>query len=273
MKPGTFASRRLWLPVLAIGIIVALASWDFKQTPVGYQQQDHSPTDTTPKKKKTVTEKKVRDLDDVIDELDAIDIQKEMEKAQLGMAKALKEIDDEKIRMTVEKAIREVDFSKIKLDIEKAMKDIDMQKIQTEVQESLAKVDWNKMKLELEEAKKIDFTKMEQEMKNMKEELSKIRPQLEKELANVKVDMEKAKGEIEKAKAEMKEYKEFVDGLDKDGLINKKGNYTIKHADAELTVNGKKVSTEVYSKYRSFLEKHKKFSIEKTDDDFDIDMD
>ena len=273
MKPGTFASRRLWLPVLAIGIIVVLASWDFKQTPAGYQPQDHNPTDTTPKKKKTVTEKKVRDLDDVIDELDAIDVQKEMEKAQLEIAKALKEIDGEKIRLDIEKSMKEVDFSKIKLDIEKAMKDIDMQKIQKEVQESIAKIDWDKMKLELEEVKKIDFSKMEQEMKNMKEEFSKIKPQLEKEMANVKVEMEKAKVEIEKAKVEMKEYKEFVDGLDKDGLISKKANYTIKHADGELTVNGKKVSEQVYSKYRSFLEKHKKFTIEKTDDDFDIDMD
>ena len=34
--------------------------------------------------------------------------------------------------------------------------------------------------------------------------------------------MEKAKVGLEKAKAEMKEYKEFVDGLEKDGLINKK---------------------------------------------------
>ena len=85
--------------------------------------------------------------------------------------------------------------------------------------------------------------------------------------------MEKAKVEIEKAKADMKEYKEFVDGLQSDGLINKKEGYTIKHKDGELIVNGKKVSNEVYSKYRRFLEKHKTFTIEKNDDDFNIDMD
>jgi hypothetical protein len=71
----------------------------------------------------------------------------------------------------------------------------------------------------------------------------------------------------------MKEYKEFVDGLDKDGLLDKKDSYTIEHEDGELKINGKKVNESVYTKYRSFLEKHKKFKINKSSDDFDIDMD
>jgi hypothetical protein len=89
----------------------------------------------------------------------------------------------------------------------------------------------------------------------------------------IKKEMEKAKVEMEKAKAEMKEYKGFVDGLDNDGLINKKEAYTLKHKDSELFINGKKATEQTYSKYRNFLEKHKKFNIEKSDDDFDIDVD
>ncbi len=96
--------------------------------------------------------------------------------------------------------------------------------------------------------------------------MEKVGPKLEKE-------MQKAKIEIEKAKEEMKEYKGFVDGLEKDGLIKKSEGYTIKHKDGELIINGKKASNETYLKYRSFLEKHEKFNIEKTDDDFDIDID
>lgn len=91
-------------------------------------------------------------------------------------------------------------------------------------------------------------------------------PKIEKE-------MEKAKADIEKAKIEMKEYKGFVDGLDKDGLINKKEGYTIQHKNGELIINGKKQPTEVYSKYRNFLEKHEKFTIKKSDDDFNINND
>jgi hypothetical protein len=61
--------------------------------------------------------------------------------------------------------------------------------------------------------------------------------------------------------------------LDNDGLINKKEGYTLKHKDGDLFINGKKASEQTYSKYRNFLENHKKFNIEKSDDDFDIDMD
>jgi hypothetical protein len=68
-------------------------------------------------------------------------------------------------------------------------------------------------------------------------------------------------------------YKDFVDGLEKDGLLNKKEDYTIKHKNGELTVNGKKVSAEIYNKYRSFLDKHKELTIEKSKDNFNIDND
>ena len=99
-----------------------------------------------------------------------------------------------------------------------------------------------------------------------RKELEKAGPQIEKEL-------KKAKLEIEKAKAEMKEYKSFVDGLANDGLINKKEAYTIKHKDGKLTINDKEASARTYDKYRSFLEKHKKFKIEKDLDDFELDTD
>ena len=78
---------------------------------------------------------------------------------------------------------------------------------------------------------------------------------------------------MEKAKVEMREYKSFVDGLANDGLINKKAGYTIKHKDGKLTINDKEANAKTYNKYRSFLEKHKKFRIEKDIDDFELDTD
>jgi len=141
-----------------------------------------------------------------------------------------------------------------------------MAKIQKEVAESMAKIDWDKMKVEMDKVKNIDMKKMEAEMEKMKDEMKDLGPK-------IKEEMEKAKVEMEKAKEEMKQYKSFVDGLDSDGLINKKEAYTIRHKDGELFINDKKASAETYSKYRNFLDKHKKFNIEKSDDDFDIDMD
>ena len=71
----------------------------------------------------------------------------------------------------------------------------------------------------------------------------------------------------------MNGYKELTEGLEKDGLIKNKEDYTIKHKDGELIVNGKKVSNDIYNKYRSFLENHKAFTIEKNADNFNINND
>ena len=279
MKPTNFTTGRLLLVLLIIGLTIGLVSWGYKQSPGQYQQ---SLNDTTPKKKSGDREKKIRDLDDVLDEMDKADFNINMEKMQKEIAEAMKKIDGEKIKLDVEKAMKDIDFQKIrkevqeslaKVDFEKikmemaeAMKEIDVAKIQKEVQESLAKADWDKMKVEMEKVKEIDMSKLNEEMKKAKEEMKELGPKLEKE-------MQKAKIEMEKAKAEMKGYKAFVDGLDNNGLINKKEGYTLKHKDGELFINGKKASEQIYSKYRNFLEKHKKFNIEKSDDDFDIDVD
>ena len=279
MKPKTFTTGRLLFALMIIGITLALISWDFKQSPGRYH---HSINDTTPKTKKTDREKKILDLDDVLDEMNDAEMKVDMEKVQQELAEAMKKIDVEKMKLDVERAIKEVDFEKIKKEVEQsiakidmkkvqaemaeAMKEIDAAKIQEEVQASMKKIDWDKMKAEMDEVKKIDMSKVESEMKKVQEEMKELGPKLEKE-------MQKAKVEMEKAKKEMKEYKEFVNGLETDGLINKKDGYTIKHKDGELIVNGKKVSEQVYSKYRSFLEKHKNFNIEKNNDDFNIDID
>jgi len=160
--------------------------------------------------------------------------------------------------------MKEVDMEKIKAEVEKATKEIDAAKIEKDVKESLAKVDWDKMKEQMDEVKKIDMTKVEADMKKVENEMKDLGPKIQKE-------MEKAKVEIEKAKQEIKEYKSFVDELEKDGLISKKEGYTIQHKNGELIINGKKQPADVYNKYRSFLEKHKKFTMKKTDDDFNID--
>ncbi len=279
MKPGTFAHGRLLLIIAVVALTIGLVSWGHQPSPGHYQQTGY---DTVPKKQKDTREKKVRDLDDVIEELNEVDLKVDAEKIRKEIAESMKEFDAAKIKLEIEKAMKEVDmekiqreveasiakvdFDKIKKEMAEAMKELDAAKIQQEIQASMAKVDWEKMKNEMQKVKEIDMSRLNEEMKKMQEELAKIGPEVEKSL-------EKAKVEIEKARAEMKEYKEFVDGLEKDGLIDKKSNYKIKHRDGVLEVNGKKVADQTYNKYRSFLEKHKSFTIDKDEDDFDIDMD
>ena len=275
MKPTNLKATTFLLVLIAIILTAGLVSWDQKQSPGNYGQPG---IDTTPKKKSN--DKKVRDLDDILDEMDKVDMKIDIEKAQKEIADALKSIDGDKIKLEIEKAMKEidmakiqkeiresiakVDFDKIKTEIAEAIKKVDMAKIQEEVMESLANVDFDKIRLEIEKVKDIDMKKLEDDMKKLGEEIKELEPKLEKE-------MQKAKIEIEKVKVEIKEYQSFVDGLDNDGLISKKEGYTLKHKDGVLYINGKKATEKTYNKYRNFLEKHKKFNIEKSEEDFDMD--
>lgn len=254
MKPTTLKAGKFGLILLALGLSIGLISWDYQQR-TGTSPQ--SQNDTIPKK---VKEKKVKDLDDVLAELETADIQVNMEQIQAEIAKALKEIDGDKIRMEIDKAMKEVDMKEIQAEIAKAMKEVDLEKIQQEVQASLTKVDWENINKELAKIKEIDLKDFEVDMKKMREEMKELGPKLE-------VEMKKAKEEIEKAKAEIKEYKEFVNGLDSDGLISKKEGYTLEHKNGVLLINDKKASEGTYNKYRTFLEKHPKFNIRMKDDD------
>ena len=276
MKPTTFSGSRILLVILIAALTVGLVSWGNRQSPKRYDQKF---TDTVPKK---TSDKKIRDLDDVLNELNAVDMKETMEKAMKEVAEAMKSFDGEKLKMKMDMAMKEVDMEKIKKEMEEtmskmdwnkmkeeianAMKEVDIAKIQREVEQSMAKIDWDKMKAEMDKVKDVDMKKVQEEMEKVKEEMKDLGPKLEKEMG-------KAKEEIEKAKVEIQEYKEFVNGLENDGLIDKKKGYTLKHQDGELFINGKKASEQIYGKYRSFLEKHKKFRIEKNDDDFTINMD
>src|SRR6266481_5819198 len=132
MKPKTFTAGRLLFALMILGVTLALVSWDFKQSSGHYRQ---SANDTIPKTKKTDGEKKILDLDDVLDELNAAEMKVDMEKAQREIAEAMKEFDGDKI--------------------------------QQEVQASMQKIDWDKMKAEFDKAKQIDMSKMEAEMKKV----------------------------------------------------------------------------------------------------------
>jgi len=259
MNSRPFAPRNV-LPIIAlVSVSIALIAW-------GGQRQTHPQTtrqtftDTVPKKN---ADKKIRDLDDAIDELDKADLKVDIEKIKSEIGDAMKEVDMAKVQMEVDKAMKSVDMEKIKDEIEKATKEVDAVKIQQDVKESLDKIDWKQMEKDLEEVKKIDLTKLNEDMKKLDLQMKQLGPKIEKE-------MEKAKVQIADAKEEMKEYKSFIDGLDNDGLINKNGTYSIEHKNGVLTINGKKQPPSVYTKYRTFLQKHKKFNIKKTDDNFNI---
>jgi chromosome segregation ATPase len=284
--------RNFWLKQLPIALIVSAlvitaAAW---QGSPG--KTTHTTTDTIPEKNK-----RAKNIDEALDQLEKSkqevertlqnrDWEKQMKEAldnvhfdadkmKLQIDEAVKQIDAKKIQEEVQKAMKEVDLEKMKVqlqenldkvdmqqmkeEIAKAMKEIDMAKIQTDINNSISKIDMDKIKVELDKVKDIDF-------KGIEENLKKMKPEIEK-------SMQHAKESIDKAKKELEGYKSLIDGLDKDGLIDKNKNYTIEYKNGELTVNEKKQPADVVKKYSSFLKDHKNFTIKKDNDDFNIDND
>jgi len=252
----TFLLKNLPLLVLATGLVLTVA---FAQTTRTNEKRTTS--DTVPTK-----HKKIRDLDEALQEIDRgeVEMQKAMseidhDKMEAEIRKAMKatEIDMAKIKEDVARAMKEVDQQKIELEVQKALKEVQSEKIQKEVQQALAKVDMEKVKAEVEKIKEVDMVKM-------KEELAKIQPEVEKAMKEAKVS-------IEKARKEVTAYRNLVNALDRDGLVNKASNYKIEYKNKELTVNGKKLSDEQTKKYSEYLQGRDNFKLEKNEDGLDID--
>jgi len=277
MKPKTSVIRFAAIGAVVIAVSLVLVSWNYRGNAFHFAGDQQYSDTVPPKKSKTEREKKVRNLDEAIEELESTNIDLEMKNAMKEVEKALRELDASKIQVEVEKALREVDMKKIQEELRESLAKVDGEKIKAEVEKALREVDFSKIKSDLEKSMKemdMEKLKMDLNMENVKEEMRKVEKELQNIGPEIKRSLENAKVEIEKAKVELKEFKGFVDGLEKDGLINKKEGYTLKHKDGELFINGKKQSTEVYNKYKSFLEKHKSFTIDdEAGDDFNIDID
>jgi hypothetical protein len=253
----TFFFKDLPLLVLASGLLLTVA---FAQTT--RTRQKAIATDTLPK------QKKIQDLDEALSEID---------RSEVEMQKALKEIDHDRLEKEIREAMKnmDVDMAKMKEDLAKAMKEIDMQKINVEVQKALKEVDSEKLQQEVSASlSKIDMKKMKAELqkaqaidsKKLKEELSRVQPQ-------VKKAMQEAKVSIEKAKKEITAYKNLVNALDNDGLLKKSEHYKVEYRNGELTVNGKTLTAGQTKKYSEYLEGKDNFTLQKDEDGLNINHD
>lgn len=239
MNQKSFNRRYYWFPfTAAIVIILSICS-----VTTSAQHQQIIKDTTAP----GINQNRIKDIDDAMAELNK------------GMAKLneeIKKIDWDKMQLDINQSLKELDTAKMRMDIDKALKDIDVEKVKASAEEAVAKINWEGIKKNIDNLKDIEIPKLEATVKNMK-------PQLEK-------SMQEAKKGIEKAKVEMKSYKDFIDDLASDGLINKKGEYTIEIKDDHLIINGNTQPAEVNNKYRQFLESHKNVTIKKSKDNFNI---
>src|SRR5437764_1005068 len=146
----------------------------------------------------------------------------------------------------------------------KKIRDIDdaieeLEKSKAEVDRSIKEIEWPKINEEIRAS-----------LKDVHVDMEKIKTEVQHAIKEIEKSISVAHAGIEKARKELIGYKNFINELDKDGLINKKSNYTIKYKKGELFINDKKQPAEVVNKYHSYLNGHKDFTIKKEKDDFDI---
>ena len=274
-----FWRRQLPLALLASGLVITAAAWQTRPA-----RTVQAKTDTVPDR-----QKKIRDIDDVLDELDRGKVEVEQSlrntdwsKVQADIKRSMKEIDGEKLKAQVEEALRSVDMAKIQVDVQKELASIDMVKMKADLQKQLAGIDAQKLQLDARKiVQEIDVEKIRAQVEaslkavdadkikmsidkagldKIGENMEKIKPDIERSIAD-------ARRGIERAQKEVRNYKDLIEALDHDGALNKKGNYTIEYKGGTLTVNGKQLQARKYSK---FLESSKDFTIKKDVDSFNI---
>jgi chromosome segregation ATPase len=285
-----FKTRHWLLAMIPVGIAVTTIAW--QAAGAVNANNDHQTQDTVPSKHHHQNFDDMRDekdldkamlkLDEALKHIDNkmenIDWNKIQQQIQSSMDKVNEEMKDhefdmEKVQRQVDDAMKNIDFEKISRETARAMRHldeyVDADKINEEVQRGLeaAKKQMNSKEFResMDAAIKINMDEVRKELENVKEEM-------EKNKVDLKEQMDNAKQGIEKAKEELKDYRELIDGLEKDGLINTKEDYSIKYKDDELYINGKKQSPEITDKYKGYF-KENNTRIYKKNGRFTIDTD
>ena len=149
-----------------------------------------------------------------------------------------------------------IDFEKIQRETQKAMQhleeNIDFKKMQADIDKSLAKekeyLSSDGFKKEIEAAGKVDMDQVKKSVDDAMEEMKKNKIDLKEEMAN-------AKEEMQHAKEELVAFREMLGKMEKDGLIDKKGDYTIEYDNNELYINHVKQSQDITVKYKGYFKK------------------
>lgn len=249
MKSKRFTRRQLLPAICLITLPAILLSWNHYQAPQQkYEQQFKN--DTVPVEKNKFPDKKINNPDNILDKLDA----------------ASSDLNMDRLQKQINEALKNINWGKQQLEITKDINTMDLEKIKNEIRKYVAMINWSKLERQLNEVRKINTEKFQDHLNEIQKKIENMSPGIQKEL-------DRAKGKIDQAKTEVREYKDFINGLEKDELIDTKEDYRIIHKNGSLFINGTKVTDEEYNKYRAFLEKNKKFIIKKDDSGFSINVD
>ncbi|GAB4094512.1 HlyD family secretion protein [Flaviaesturariibacter terrae] len=185
------------------------------------------------------TERKIRNFDDVEAELNRV--QKQLDEMQES-------------RLPAPPPPPRIDFAETRRELDRADKEL------ARTHELSAR--------QLEDARR-QMARARQEMARVEADLPRIQAEAARSRETARQSMAEAKLRMAEARAEIKSYREFEDALVTAGLISR-DHYTIEHRDGKLFIDGKEQPASVYEKHRAFLDKHKRFTWKKSDDEFQI---
>jgi hypothetical protein len=231
-----------WLAAGAVFAIFVFCAWR-SNAPDQLMRESGQTTnqDTTPRKKyySDKNEFTIGDIDKAM---------REMERAMADMPKNMN-----------------IDFNQINKEIAQAMeqvKKVDFAKLDQEIKTSMKNIDWESLRKETDKAmreaearlKEVDLKEVSEQMEKLKTELdSKKFVDMESVQKSVDAGLAGAKLGMEKARIELAKFKEFIDTLDKDGLIDKEKAYRVEIKSGELYIDGTKQSKEKNDKYSKYF--------------------
>ncbi|HMC85595.1 MAG TPA: hypothetical protein VKI61_08710, partial [Chitinophagaceae bacterium] len=272
-----------WMAIVLI-CFTGIAGIAWQNNPVKTNDKNFV-QDTTPKKEKLKDDETIitGDLDKTMEQVEKaqLDVQKQLmnkdwEKMHKNLLKAQIELNTQNLQEQLAKAMKGIDIEKLQLQTQEALQKIDWNKMEKELQKAQEEIevtiDSKKMDADIghvmEEAKKavgeikeVDMEKIQQQLEQAKEELKMNQGSMQKEMENamkgineglkidLKKELEKAKLGIENAKEELRSYKNMLDEMDKEGLLNEKAQYSVKYKNGELFINGVKQPDTITNKY------------------------
>jgi len=282
-----------WLAIVLIGFI-GITGIGWQKNPTGKTATQQS--DTIPERKhRTVID---GDLDRAIEELNRAkeNLERQLnkrdwEKVQHHLSESMEKINLQQIREQIERSMKAVDMQKMQLQVQEAMKGIKWEKMQAEIEKAQGAFDNTdrvRMKREMQRAmelakesmgrvNEIDMKEMHRAMErareNMRMQGGRLRADMDIARENIREHMgkdfrkelEKARENVNRAGEELKQYKEMVTEMDKDGLLKIKEPYSIEYKEGELMINGAKQPASVIEKYKHYF-RHENIKIKKSGD-------
>ena len=202
-----------------------------------------------------------QELQQSLEKLNTAQVQQQIENA-------MKSIDVQKIQAKVQAELGQVNIEKMQQDLAKMQvelkNNLDNDEMRLAIKKSLEasqkamaelkSVNMEKIQQELELAK----AELKQQQGTMKQDMEKARQEINRVMQkDFKKEFENALREMDRASAELKNYQDMLAAMDKDGLLNMQGSYTVEYNQGKLIINGTPQPEHIVNKYKHYFKKEK----------------